>query len=98
MNSGASEVFICEMAELPHVTLMGGLTLGAADWPVVYWELPENWYVSCPSRTILRPDTTVIEGTGIPPDIFVEATEADFESGIDPILERAFESLGAQSP
>jgi len=94
----SSEVFVCEMAELPHVTIMGGSTLGAADWPVAYWELPDNWYVACPSRTVLRPDSSVIEGAGIAPDVFVEATVADFESGVDPILESAFESLGAQSP
>lgn len=56
------------------------------------------WYVTCPSRTILRPDSSVIEGVGIVPDVVVETTEADFASGIDPILESAFESLGAQSP
>ena len=98
MNSGVSEVFVCEMAELPHVTLMGGSTLGAADWPATYWELPDNWYVVCPSRTILRPDSSVIEGFGIAPDVVVEATEADFEGGVDPILESAFESLGAKIP
>jgi len=98
MNSGASEVFVCEMAELPHVTLVGGTTLGATDWPAAYWELPENWHVACPSRTILRPDSSVIEGFGITPDIVVEATEADFENGVDPILVSAFESLGAQPP
>ncbi|MCK5035732.1 MAG: hypothetical protein KAS73_07570 [Candidatus Sabulitectum sp.] len=98
MNAGASEVFVCEMAELPHVTLMGDSTAGAADWPAIYWELPGNWYVACPSRTVLRPDSSVIEGVGIAPDIFVEATEADFASGVDPVLERAFETLGAQSP
>ncbi|MCK5785182.1 MAG: hypothetical protein KAH54_01345 [Candidatus Sabulitectum sp.] len=98
MNSGVSEIFVCEMAELPHVTLMGGATLGATDLSVVYWELPESWYVSCPSRTILRPDSSVIEGFGIAPDVVVEATEADFEGGVDPILESAFESLGAEIP
>ena len=90
LKTGASEVFICEMAELPHVTVMGDSTTGAVDWPVVYWELPENWNVSCPARTVLRPDSTIIEGFGIIPDIYVEATEADFAMGVDPVLERAF--------
>jgi C-terminal processing protease CtpA/Prc len=54
--------------------------------------------VTCPSRTILRPDLTYIEDAGIPPDVYVEATEADFAGGIDPVLEYAFEELGAQRP
>jgi carboxyl-terminal processing protease len=88
-NTGASEQFICDMAVLPQVTLVGDTTLGASDWPEVYWPLPEEWSVTCPARTVLRPDTTYIEGVGIPPEIYVEATEDDFQSGIDPILEYA---------
>lgn len=98
LNGDACEVFICEMAELPQVTIMGDTTLGATDWPVGYRELPDNWYVTCPSRTILRPDLTYIEDTGIPPDVYVEATEADFVEGIDPVLEHAFDVLGKQPP
>jgi len=98
MNAGASEVFACEMAELPHITLVGGSTAGSTDWPVTYWELPDNWHIACPSRTILRPDSSIIEGYGIIPDVIIEATEADFENGVDPILVSAFERLGAQPP
>ncbi len=97
-NTGASELFICEMAELPDVTTMGSSTMGASDWPVTNWELPDGWYVSCPSRTVLRPDLTIIEGIGLTPDVYVEVTEADFVSGIDPILEEAFEYLGVDPP
>ncbi|MDM7971443.1 MAG: S41 family peptidase [candidate division Zixibacteria bacterium] len=97
-NGGASEVFVCDMAELPQVTIMGDTTLGAIDWPAGYWELPDNWYVTCPSRTVLRPDTTFIEGAGIPPDFFVETTEEDFAAGVDPVLEAAFAHLGAEPP
>lgn len=98
LNADACEEFICDMAELPQVTIIGDTTLGAMDWPGGYWELPDNWYVTCPSRTIMRPDMTYIEDTGIPPEIFVEATEADFAAGMDPVLEYAFEELGVQPP
>jgi hypothetical protein len=98
MNADASEEFVCDMAELPLVAVIGDTTLGAMDWPAGYWQLPDNWYVTCPSRTVLRPDTIYIEDAGIPPDVYVEATEADFAAGIDPVLEYAFEELGAQPP
>jgi len=97
-NGGASEVFVCDMAELPQVTIMGDTTLGAMDWPAGYWELPDNWFVTVPARTVLRPDTTFIEGAGIAPDIYVEATEEDFAAGVDPVLETAFAHLGAEPP
>ncbi|HOF67828.1 MAG TPA: S41 family peptidase [Candidatus Fermentibacter daniensis] len=97
-NADACELFVCEMAEIPRVTVIGDTTMGAVNWPSSYWELPDNWYMTCPIRTVLRPDTTVIEGAGIPPDIFVEATEEDFSAGIDPVLLAAFEQLGALPP
>ncbi len=96
-NTGASEIFVCEMTELPHVTTMGGTTMGAVNLSATAWELPDNYFVLCPTRTILRADSTVIEGVGLLPDIPIEATEADFAQGIDPILENAFEYLGSPS-
>ncbi len=92
-SSGAAELFVCDLAELPHVTVVGDTTRGGADWPADSWPLTEGWCVTCPSRTVLRADTTVIEGAGIPPDIYVHADSSDFQSGIDPILEYALERL-----
>ncbi len=98
LNTGASELFACAMAELPHVGLIGDSTAGSANWPVTYWELPNDRWVTCPGTTFLRPDTTYIEGVGIPPDVYVEATQEDFASGVDPVLEYAFLWLGAVPP
>jgi len=97
-NSGAGEVFACDMAELPQVALIGDTTRGSGDWPAVAWGLPEGWTVTCPERTVLRPDSSYIEGDGVPPDIVVESASADFENGFDPVLEYAFAWLGAQPP
>ncbi|MBN1434682.1 hypothetical protein JW921_07980, partial [Candidatus Fermentibacterales bacterium] len=88
----------CEMAELPQVELVGDTTLGAANGPPVAWLLPESWYATCPERTVLRPDTAVIESHGIPPGVVVDASEEDFQNGVDPVLEHAFKCLGAQPP
>jgi carboxyl-terminal processing protease len=97
-NSGVCEMFICDMGELPNVISVGDTTLGAGNWSFQYRELVDGWRVSCPTLTLLRADSTPVEGNGVPPDIFVDVTEDDFQAGIDPVLEYAFEYLNAEVP
>jgi hypothetical protein len=97
-NAAAAEVFLSCVGALPQAVIMGDTTMGSSNWPVEVWELPEGWHVSVPGDTFLLPDSSVIEGAGIIPDQVVEASGADFSAGVDPVLEYAFQWLGAGSP
>lgn len=94
-NSGTSEVLICDMAEFPHVTTIGDTTGGSGNWQTGAWLLPDGWHVTCPVVTLTRTDTSIVEGSGVFPDHYVEATESDFQSGIDPVLEHALDMAKA---
>lgn len=90
-NTGSSEVFICDMAEFPHVTTVGDTTGGSGNWQTEAWLLPDGWHIVCPVVTLARADSSLVERTGVFPDHLVEATEADFQSGYDPVLEYALD-------
>lgn len=97
-DGGTSEMFICDMSRIPSVVLMGDTTGGEGNWLCISRELPDGWFVTCPVTTLLSADTSFIEGLGVVPDILVDANESDFLNGFDPVLEAAFDYLGAQSP
>ncbi len=97
-NRGPAEAFACMMGQLPQVTVVGDTTLGAGNWPADTFALTGDRQVLCPVRVVLRPDSAAIQGAGVPPDLYVEATGDDFSQGVDPVLEQAFELLGAQPP
>ena len=94
-NRGAGDYFAAMMTTIPHVTLMGDTTLGACSG-YGYRQLPEGWLYSVPDITLLRLDTTFVEGSGIAPNIYVEATQEDFAAGVDPVLEHALEWAESQ--
>ncbi|MDM7993488.1 MAG: S41 family peptidase [Candidatus Fermentibacter sp.] len=93
-NMHVSEQFACMVSEIPNATTMGDTTMRRPD---VVWsyELPGLGGYSMPDSTIIRADsTTWVRQAGVPPDVFVEATEADFAAGVDPVLEHALEWAG----
>jgi C-terminal processing protease CtpA/Prc len=84
------------MRELPRVTVLGDTTGGASANPAVR-TLAGGWSFTV-SRWIARTaDGAIIEDGGIPPDVFVGTAPADFDAGIDPVLERALELARAPS-
>jgi hypothetical protein len=84
----SNETFVAAMRELPDVTVVGDTTGGGSANPASY-PLGDGWQYTV-SRWIARTaDDIIIEGNGIPPDLFVAATAADFTDGRDPVLERA---------
>ncbi|PIE51086.1 hypothetical protein CSA37_01610 [Candidatus Fermentibacteria bacterium] len=95
-NSGISEVFACDMSSLPSVTLVGDTTAGSGNLQSLVRQLPDGWYVTCPTVTLLTSDTVIVENTGVLPDVAVNATAEDFQNGSDPVLEKAFSLLEAQ--
>lgn len=99
-SRSASEVFASICDEIPGIILAGDSTQGNTSWcfsEEAILHLPGDWSVFVPNCTALRADTvTYIQGNGIPPDIYVEASEADFEAGTDPVLEYAVEWARSQ--
>lgn len=91
-------MFLSDMSQLPSVVLMGDTSQGSGNWQHITRELPEGWYVTCPTVTLLTGEMTVVEDHGVLPDVPVEATSTDFQNGFDPVLEAAFAWLGARAP
>jgi hypothetical protein len=90
--ASSTEDFICSMMNLPNVVMVGDTTIGAGCCP--YWvELSNRWQVTAISWSTRTAEDQPVEWLGIAPDICVEASEEQFEQGIDPVLEYAIASL-----
>lgn len=87
-----SENMTANFMNFPNVVLVGDTTRGSVS-TLSFKSITENWYCAVVSETILTNGKHWIEGAGIPPDVFVEVTEADFAAGVDPVLDRAIEML-----
>jgi C-terminal processing protease CtpA/Prc len=80
------------LSYFPYVTLIGDTTAGCIT-ETISLRLSSLWFVKIGTGTVLAQDFQWIEGAGIAPDYNVEVSEADFEAGIDPVLEFAIELL-----
>ena len=84
---------IANFRNFPNVVILGDTTRGSVSYLGMN-QLTENCSYAYVTETILTYQHHWIEGNGIYPDIVVEATEADFAAGIDPVLDYAIEMLG----
>ncbi len=92
-NSRSScESMTANLINFPNVVLVGDTTGGSVS---IFHDVPiaDLWYARVVQTTILTKQKHWIEGAGIPPDIYVEATESDFAAGIDPVLDHAIGML-----
>ncbi|MCK4504688.1 MAG: hypothetical protein KAW14_03660 [Candidatus Aegiribacteria sp.] len=100
-NIGAAEALASLMKQLSHVTVIGDTTGGSGNVPGYfaqrYWPLWNDWTITCPFARVLTADTVLIEENGILPDIYVQATPADFLAGHDPVLEYAIEWIAEET-
>ena len=87
-----SENMTANFINFPNVVLVGDTTGGSVS-ALSSVKVNGDWYAKVPAGTILTYDKHWIEGAGIPPDFYVEATETDFAAGIDPVLDYAIEML-----
>lgn len=87
-----SENLTANFMNFPNVVLVGDTTRGSVS-SLFSVSVTENWRCRVVRETILTNGKHWIEGAGIPPDVFVEATEADFAAGADPVLDLAIEML-----
>lgn len=93
-NMHVSEQFACMVSEIPNVTTMGDTTMRYSDH-LTSFSLPFDVTYTVPDSTIIRADSvTWVHQAGVPPDIFVDASEEDFAAGVDPVLEYALEWAG----
>lgn len=87
--SRISEEFAAMCRTIPGVTIIGDTTMGQVGHTITY-ALPGNTSFSFPDTTILAGDSVLwLQEAGLPPDLYVEATEEQFAAGVDPVLEYA---------
>ena len=100
-NFGAAEAFASAMSQMSYVTIIGDTTGGGGNIPgyftQIFWPVWEDMGIICPFARVLTADTVSIEGNGILPDIYVQTTPADFQSGHDPVLEYAIEWIAGET-
>jgi len=83
-SASSSEDFVRAMSAMPHATIVGDTTAGAAGGPIVR-ELINGWTYQLSEWIEYTLDRATFEDVGLAPDVLVKATAAD----ADPILERA---------
>jgi len=84
----AGENFALAMRVLPNVTVVGDFTSGCfAD--MYMDELPNGWSLSVSYKLFLDHTGFCWEGIGVPPDLRVIGSEADFDEGKDRALDLA---------
>jgi len=94
-TSGAAELLVLLLASQDHVTLVGDTTAGFAN-PGPRFDLTEGWSLEIPSMMTYDLSMGAVFDRGIPPDIPVPAAPADFEAGIDPVLDAALAMLAGK--
>ncbi len=88
-----AEGFVQMMRQYPNVTVIGDTTSGTLAFSGQQFPMMEYWFIKFPVEAMLDTDYQFIDRIGVPPDTYVEATEADFQMGIDPIYDYALELL-----
>lgn len=91
MCVSSNESFILMMSRLSHVTTVGDTTGGASANPKSF-ELEDGTTYLISSWVAYKPDTSILEDTGIFPDIAIDAS-ASIVSGRDLVFEKAVEIL-----
>jgi len=89
---GAAEQLVLLLSSQEHVTVIGDTTAGFAN-PGSLFNLTEGWTLNIPGMVTYDTSMEAVFDRGIPPDILVQATQADFDAGIDPVLDAAMEML-----
>ncbi len=87
-----SENMAANFMNFPNVVLVGDTTGGSVS-ALSTISVSDNWKCEVVIETILTNGKHWIEGAGIPPDFYVEATQADFAAGVDPVLDYAIDML-----
>lgn len=96
----AGELCTEVLKQLPNVTAIGDTTGGGSAGgnseppeAITEYYLPSGKMIDIGTCDLRRYDGQPWEWLGVPPDIYVEQTEADIENGIDKILEYAIDLI-----
>lgn len=91
-TQSTAELFTLMMGTLPNVTLIGDTTSGIfADTHIS--KLPNGWELRMSVRQTNDRNDQSLEGMGIPPDVIIENTKVDLDSGCDKVIEYAIEYM-----
>jgi hypothetical protein len=92
----STENMLANFINFPNVVLVGDTTGGSVSSGS---EVSVAEYYTCGvvETTVLTCGKHWIESTGLPPDILVEAAQADFAAGVDPVLNYAMGMLEGYS-
>ena len=93
-TTGAGEVFVQALRELPNVTVLGEATQGALSDRLVR-DLPNGWQFTLPHQRVTTVAGEDVAGVGLAPDVAMPLDVAAFEAGRDAQLERALAILAA---
>ncbi len=91
LNMSSCEAFLLMMRQVESSTLIGARSCGSSGNPQPH-TLSNGVVVMLPSWKAMDAKGSVFEGVGLMPDVLVETTGRDFQSG-DPVLERALQQL-----
>ena len=96
-SASASEITAGAIQDRGRGTLVGTTTYGKGS--VQNWiELEgDNGAIRVTIARWLTPDSRQINEVGLTPDVVVDYTQADFDAGIDPQLDKAIEILLEQA-
>jgi carboxyl-terminal processing protease len=92
-TASTSEIFAVGLRDLGRVTIVGGRASAGAALPSVIEELTGGAVLQYVVGDYQSPKGTVVEGTGVVPDVLVPETRADFAAGRDPVLDAAIQHL-----
>jgi hypothetical protein len=90
------ESFALAIKQLPHVTIIGDHTNGIFSYTLDK-RLPNGWEYCLSYQVYYSADMVCYEGQGVPADIELFNTQADIESGVDPLITRALELLKSKN-
>lgn len=91
-TSGAAELLVLALRQVPGVTFVGEPTAGSPS-PILARALPVGWSLGLPNQRTEDASGTSFDGIGVPPDVSAPTTLADLEAGVDPGLEAAVEAV-----
>ncbi|NUP33454.1 MAG: peptidase, partial [Streptomycetaceae bacterium] len=88
--ASACEVFATGIKDLRLGTLVGTRTAGVNSGPARLYALNDNTSaIRFPSQRAIGADGEIVDGIGVPPDIYAPLTAADVSTGKDPALAQA---------
>lgn len=97
-TASTSEIFAVGMRDLGRVTVIGASPSAGAALPSLLETLPSGGLLQVVVGDYRSPKGTVAEGAGIPLDVVVKETRADWIADRDPVLFAALGHLGVTPP